>query len=237
MSIEDAYDLVSTESNGYTRVSNYYKRTHICAICGDKCDYTEVHHIDKNPRNFTPDNLIELCLVCHKRIHKGASVKAVKPSIIKAITYYGKEDVYDIEMNAPYHNYVANGFVVHNCVESQRYVNENADEEGIRFIRPLFYTGENESSLPSRVWKHAMEDAESDYNLMILYGVKNQDARKVLPNSTACTIIMDVNLRELRHIYSLRSSPAAYPEMRELMRLLKAEVDKVLPGFLPEKEE
>ena len=122
------------------------------------------------------------------------------------------------------------------CVESQRYVNENTDDEGIRFIRPLFYTDDNASSLPSRVWKHAMEDAESDYNLMILYGVKNQDARKVLPNSTACTIVMDVNLRELRHIYNLRSSPAAYPEMRELMRLLKIEVDKVLPGFLPDEE-
>ena len=59
----------------------------------------------------------------------------------------------------------------------------------------------------------------------------------MLPNSTACTIMMRVNLRELLHIYDLRSSPAAYPEMRELMRLMKIEVDKVLPGFLPEKEE
>ena len=59
----------------------------------------------------------------------------------------------------------------------------------------------------------------------------------MLPNSTACTIMMDVNLRELLHIYALRSSAGAYPEIRELMRLLKLEVDKVLPGFLPEKEE
>ena len=48
--------------------------------------------------------------------------------------------------------------------------------------------------------------------------------------------MMKVNLRELLHIYGLRSSKAAYPEMRRLMELLKIETDKIMPGFLPEKE-
>lgn len=130
------------------------------------------------------------------------------------------------------------------AVESQRYVNENKDGGGIRFIRPLFYkpldpyydyhTGDKVYEM-SRKWDDEMQLAEDAYNQLIEGGMKNQDARKVLPNSTACRIMMDVNLRELRHIYTLRSSPAAYPEMRELMRLLKIEVDKVLPGFLPEE--
>ena len=79
-----------------------------------------------------------------------------------------------------------------------------------------------------------MELAEDAYNRMIGLGLKNEDARKVLPNSTATTIFMDVNLRELLHIYNLRSANSAYPEIREYMRLLKIEADKVLPGFLPE---
>ena len=134
------------------------------------------------------------------------------------------------------------------AVESQRYVNESREEGGIAFIRPLFWKPINpaydyrdtqakvyEASLK---WYDAMLLAEDAYNRMIDLGMRNEDARKVLPNSTATVIMMDVNLRELLHIYDLRSSSAAYPEMRELMRLLKMEVDQVLPGFLPgDKEE
>lgn len=139
------------------------------------------------------------------------------------------------------------------AVESQRYVNESRNEGGIRFIKPLFYKpfdpdyNYREHRYPngladpwyeaSRKWEDAMELAEDAYNQLIDMGMKNQDARKVLPNSTACRIIMKVNLRELLHIYTLRSSPAAYPEMAELMKLLKAEVEKVYPGFLKDDKE
>ena len=131
------------------------------------------------------------------------------------------------------------------AIESQRYVNESKFDGGIRFIRPLFYipfdpyydySHHNMAYEASRKWDDAMLLAEDAYNQMINMGVKNQDARKVLPNSTACRIMMACNMRELSHIYELRSSKAAYPEMRELMRLLKQEVDKVYPGFLPDKE-
>ena len=133
------------------------------------------------------------------------------------------------------------------AIESQRYVNESKEIGGIKFIKPLFYqdfdpfydyrVGQNKNYEASRRWDDAMELAEDAYNQMIYLGMKNQDARKVLPNSTACRIVMKVNLRELMHIYALRSSSAAYPEMREMMRLLKEEVDKVYPGLLPGKEE
>ena len=137
------------------------------------------------------------------------------------------------------------------CVESQRYVNESKDEGGIKFIRPLFYVPFDpafdyrehrddeigKAYHASRSWEDAMSLAEDAYNRLIDMGMKNQDARKVLPNSTACTIFMDVNLRELLHIYHLRSSSAAYPEIRDLMRLMKEAVDKVLPGFLPGKDD
>lgn len=132
------------------------------------------------------------------------------------------------------------------CIESQRYVNESKDDGGIKFIRPMFYRPfdpdydyKNKNVLyeASRKWDDAMELAEDEYNQLISMGMKNEDARKVLPNSTACRIVMKVNLRELLHIYSLRSSPAAYPEMRQLMALMKPEVDKVFPGFLPAEGE
>ncbi len=52
-----------------------------------------------------------------------------------SITHVGKEDTYDIEMVNNPHNFVANGLVVHNSQESQRYCNYNKDkfDNGITF--------------------------------------------------------------------------------------------------------
>ena len=52
------------------------------------------------------------------------------------------------------------------------------------------------------------------YHKLLECGWLSQDARKVLPNSTATKIVMKANLREWRHIFALRTSPAAYPEIR-----------------------
>ena len=131
------------------------------------------------------------------------------------------------------------------AIRSQRYVDESKTGD-IEFIRPLFYKDEPDNPdcaysdpvfAASMIWQDQMENIESSYKSMRAIGLRNEDARKVLPNSTMTRIVMKVNLRELLHIYKLRSAKAAYPEMRECMRLLKEEVDKVLPGFLPEKED
>ena len=131
------------------------------------------------------------------------------------------------------------------AIQSQRYVDESKTGD-IEFIRPLFYKEEPDDIMhpsndkeycASRIWRNAMADIEEAYKRLRNAGMRNEDARKVLPNSTVTRIMMKVNLRELLHLYSLRSANSAYPEMRECMRLLKIEVDKVLPGFLPEKEE
>ena len=131
------------------------------------------------------------------------------------------------------------------CIRSQRYVDES-EYGDIEFIKPLFYKDRPDDPFhayddvrfaASMTWQDTMENIEQAYKHLRDIGMRNEDARKVLPNSTATTIFMACNLRELLHIYDLRSAKAAYPEMRECMRLLKVEVDKVLPGFLPDDEE
>ena len=128
------------------------------------------------------------------------------------------------------------------AIQSQRYVDESRTGD-IEFIRPLFFKDtpddpdhayEDKVFAASMIWQDQMENVEQAYKSMRMLDIRNEDARKVLPNSTATRIVMKVNLRELLHIYDLRSASSAYPEMRECMRLLKIEVDKVLPGFLPE---
>ena len=92
------------------------------------------------------------------------------------------------------------------CIESQRYVNLSGE---ISFIRPLFY---KEDDKASDFWLNCMKDAEDSYHFLQECGLLPQDARKILPNSTAVRIVMKANLREWRHVFALRTSPAAYPE-------------------------
>lgn len=129
------------------------------------------------------------------------------------------------------------------AIQSQRYVLDNKEGE-ISFIKPDFYVGSDETLMDaknwvaSRCWEMAMEDAEGRYRYLVNEcHFSPQDARKVLPNSTATVIVMQVNLRELLHIIELRNSPRAYPEMQTMMRLLIAEVEKIYPEILKKKED
>ena len=114
------------------------------------------------------------------------------------------------------------------CIESQRYIQE-AKTGDITFIKPVWYdekyfikilSEENNSpeALMCCEWRKQMLIAENSYKNLIQYGAKPEEAREVLPNSTACRIIMKANLREWRHIFELRCSPAAYPQMREITK-------------------
>lgn len=113
------------------------------------------------------------------------------------------------------------------CVESQRYIQE-AKTGDILFIQPDWYD-ETEVDENSAIWHSAMRMAENAYKLLINEGAKPEVARDVLPNATACRIIMKANLREWRHIFELRCSNAAYPPMRALMRDLLAQAYEQYP--------
>ena len=75
-------------------------------------------------------------------------------------------------------------------------------------------------------WHTAMRGTVLRYNALLRQGQTPQQARAVLPNSLKTELIMTANLREWRHVYKLRSSKAAHPQMRELMELFKWEVVK-----------
>lgn len=44
-----------------------------CEICGyDEYDFClDLHHRDKNPTNNNPENISILCVICHRKLHKG----------------------------------------------------------------------------------------------------------------------------------------------------------------------
>lgn len=168
-----------------------------CEICGSTFQ-VEIHHIDKNHSNNYPENLISVCKSCHGGLHHN-SLTILHADEITSITYVGKDKVYDLEMDSIYHNYNANGIIVHNC-------NYSKDKFGnqITVIKPC-----NMEDLTE--WRQCMEDVERHY--MNFQGTPDQK-RLMLSLSTACTFHISANLREWRHILRLRASKAAHPSVQ-----------------------
>ena len=113
--------------------------------------------------------------------------------------------------------------------ESTRYCNymkEGKFPEGVTFISPCFYDDD-----PSRFeeWKAACEDCEYWYFQALKRGATPQEARTVLNNSVKTEIVVTANYREFRNIFKLRTSPAAHPQMRELMVPLLADLQSRIP--------
>lgn len=46
-----------------------------CPICGVVAQKLEVHHVDKDNTNNSLDNLIPVCVPCHKLLHKSDLLK------------------------------------------------------------------------------------------------------------------------------------------------------------------
>jgi thymidylate synthase (FAD) len=80
-----------------------------------------------------------------------------------------------------------------------------------------------------KLWKDAMEEAERSYMELVERGVSPQVARGVLPTDLKTEIIVTANLREWRHIFELRTSEAAHPNIRSLMKVLLAEFKQKIP--------
>jgi len=112
--------------------------------------------------------------------------------------------------------------------ESTRYCNYTKGKFGneITVIEPCFWSQDDEKY---KVWKHTLEQMEAGYNKLIELGATPQEARSVLPNSLKTEIVVTMNLREWRHFFTLRTSKAAHPQMREVAVPLLEEFKKSIP--------
>ena len=77
-------------------------------------------------------------------------------------------------------------------------------------------------------YKHLLQ-AEKNYLELLKQGWRPQQARSVLPNSLKTEIVTTCNLREWRHILTLRTSKAAHPQIREVMIPLLAKLKQEIP--------
>ena len=85
-------------------------------------------------------------------------------------------------------------------------------------------------------WFQACQDAERHYLRMLELGATPQIARSVLNNSTKTEICITMNIREWRHYFKLRTSPAAHPQIREVSIMLLKWFKENIPVFFDDIE-
>lgn len=137
-------------------------------------------------------------------------------------------------------------------VESQRYVNYSDDKtegKGIKFICPTWINKDlvmsymqDESfepklgtpeDLQAYTWYNHHKAEELNYNELLELGCKPEQARDLLSNAVATTIIMTANVREWKHILKLRRDPSAYSEIRIVADEIFKILNKISPTLFP----
>ena len=97
--------------------------------------------------------------------------------------------------------------------ESTRYCNYGKNDQ-VTFVKPVFWNSDEQCYL---LWLQSMLDSERTYLAMLNAGATPEKARTVLPNSLKTEIIATLDFTAWRHVFKLRTSKAAHPQMREIM--------------------
>ena len=185
----------------------------------------EIMRIDAAPL-ITIEKAGRTCYKSEDKICEGSAERFAK-GLLKS----GHESV--IEHASATVKFITNRGVTHELVrhrlcafsqESTRYVNYGGD---MKFIRPVWL--KIDDLLSAWEFVNACEQAESYYKRLLECGWNPEQAREVLPNALKTEIVVTANFREWRHIFRLRTSNKAHPQIRELMRKCLAEFQRQVP--------
>jgi thymidylate synthase (FAD) len=203
-----------------------------CHLCGQTFprESLALDHVvpvvDDVQRALDESNLAPACLECHAdksaseqaRAVSGGKVAVTRPDTVVAVVDDGEEMTYDLEVEGPWHNFLANGIVVHNSYneESGRY----------RELQPVFYVPDESRKLvqegrpgkyrfvegtpeQQKLVEGAMTDsyrqAYETYREMLAAGVAREVARAVLPVGLYSSMYATCNARSLMHFLGLRT--------------------------------
>lgn len=120
-------------------------------------------------------------------------------------------------------------------VESTRYCNYGKDKFGneLKFMRPVHI---EEGTKEYRIWEECMKNVEKAYIEMSSLGALPDQLRMLLPHSTAAEYALTANIREWRHILSLRCSSHTHPAIRQLLIPLLLKFKEDMPELFAEVE-
>jgi thymidylate synthase (FAD) len=256
------------------RYKVYERDHHRCQLCG-KTGKLTLHHILpvwSRPDLATDiDNLVSVCPPCHLKVNTreleyverfGRKLTELgtreppkaRPTMLAphscriiGIAYVGEQMTYDIEMEAPHHNFVANGIVTHNSQLSQRYVDESTAD----FVEPGIIAGDQALH---EIWLRSVQASHQAYNELVdalaqrveaehpglsrttRKKMAREAARSVLPNATETKLLFSANARALRWIITLRGGEGAEPEIRKLAVKLCQLMQKEAPNLFGDFE-
>lgn len=157
---------------------------------------------------------------------KRYKLKAHPVKIVK-VEYLGEQMTYDLEVAGNWHNFVANGLVVHN---SNRYTGARIIQaaEDLRPIEEVFYlrpVGEY-SNRQGKHYTYTEEQRQSDvewclqgakrYQQMVESGISEEHARGIIPFDVRQHFVVSLNGRSLMHLLDLRYKLDAQLECQKL---------------------
>ena len=124
--------------------------------------------------------------------------------------------------------------------ESTRYCNYSKDKFnneitfispnwlGLSYMTPDWY-GKPDPNLEHQAFYHILEQCEKSYLRLLELGWQPQQARAVLPTALKTEVVMTGFVSDWEHFFTLRTSKAAHPQMRELAVPLYQEFsDKII---------
>lgn len=123
-------------------------------------------------------------------------------------------------------------------VESTRYCSYDKDKYGneIAFINPVYI----EDQEMYKVWEKTMQEIEKNYIKMKKLGATTDMCRELLPHSTAGEYTMTANIREWKHILSLRTTKYVHPSIRQvlipLLKYFKEEMPEIFGNIEYDEE-
>jgi len=162
---------------------------------------------------------------------------------VESFEYVGIRDTYDLEVEGPHHNFIANGIITHNSVN---------EYSGRYSLMPLvFYEPQAESfalqsktnaqgraaeaASPERYadaiarWERVRREAADTYGSLIGEEVARELARIDLPLSTYTQWYWKIDLHNLLHFLRLRVDDHAQWEIREYGRVMAGMLERVAP--------
>lgn len=244
-----------------------------CQGCGQRGGTLHAHHVLpvwlEPSRARDIDNLMSVCERCHREIHQSAEEELafaqavadieIPPLVgrppargrrlvahadrVVSVTYVGVKQTYDLSVDGPWHNFVANGLVVHNSFNEQsaRYsqvpdhyyvpardhLRQQVGKPGSYSFEPIEDDAVAGSSI--ELIESTQRAAFEAYHQMLEQGLAKELARTVLPVGMFSRMKWTVNLRALFNFLSLRNDEHAQREIRDYAVAVEQLARQVVP--------
>lgn len=205
-----------------------------CAKCSTIPDTYTVDHVVPVAADIEKallvSNLQLLCLDCDRektsreqalRDSSRMSPVAVRAEAITSIESRGVQMTYDLCLDAPHHNFFANGYVVHNSINevSGRYsvldttfYVPDSQRPLVQYGKPGDYTFEDGGAdlrfESVGELKNVTIEASARYKYLLDSGVAREVARMCLPVNIYSQMVVSANLRSWLHFVAQRANEA-----------------------------